>query len=530
MIPVHILCNPVRALLLALLLVLAGPNVSAQAAPQTAPKLVLLVAIDQFRYDYLSRFRNQYTGGLRRLLERGAVFVNANLEHYPTVTAVGHSTMLSGATPAISGIIGNDWYDREEGRQVTSVSDAGTKLLGAPGEAGSSPRRLLVSTVGDELKVAGSRESKVIGISMKDRSAVLPAGRMANAAYWYDDDSGAFVSSTYYFAELPGWVEAFNNRRQANAFAGKAWLEAANGTAVRKLPDNPGKELTTAVYNSPFGNDLVELFTEAAIDAERLGQRGVVDLLAVSFSSNDAIGHSYGPDSPEVHAVSIGVDRTLGRLFDYLDRRLGEGGYLVALTADHGVSPVPETLVAQNQAGGRIRGDFFAPIRNALEARFGPGKWVLSTAGSSPYLDYGLIAKHRLDPAEVRKVAAEAAASIPHVARVYTRDQLLKQRSAVDLIDSRVMRSFHARRSGDLEIILDPYWIRGTSGTTHGTPYNYDAHIPLIFMGPGIVAGRHYKAVALNDLAPTIAAILDIEPPSGSVGRVLDEIFATGAR
>jgi predicted AlkP superfamily pyrophosphatase or phosphodiesterase len=507
------------------LLLWSAGHPAAQARRPARPRLVLLVAIDQFRYDYLTRFRESYTGGLRRLLDRGAVFTNAYLEHYPTVTAVGHSTMLTGATPALSGIIGNDWFDREAGKQVTSVSDDDTKLLGAPGTAGMSPRRLLVSTLGDEMKRGLSRDTKVIGLSLKDRSAVLPAGRAANAAYWYDDDTGAFVSSTYYFPELPAWVTAFNGEQHAQAFAGKMWLEAADGKPARTLPAAAGRALTAAVYSSPYGNDLLERFAEVAVQSEALGQRGVTDLLTVSFSSNDAVGHSYGPDSPEVRAVSLNVDRALGRLLDFLDRTLGENRVLVALTADHGVAPVPEQLAARNETGGRIRGDFFAPIRTALEARFGPGKWLLSTAGSSPYLDYDLIARSKLNPAEVRQVAAAAAAAIPHVARVYTRDQLLTQRGPADAIDARVLRGFNARRSGDLEILLDPFWIRGTSVATHGTPYNYDAHIPLVLLGPGVAPGTYFNHVALNDLAPTLAALLDVEPPSGSVGRVLTEIL-----
>ena len=279
-------------ILLPLLLVLAAGELSAQNRMPQRPKLVLLVAIDQFRYDYLTRFRGDYTGGLQRLLERGAVFTNAYLEHYPTVTAVGHSTMLSGATPATSGIIGNDWYDRESRKAVTSVSDDETKLLGAPGAAGMSPRRLLVSTIGDEMKRGISRESKAIGLSLKDRSAVLPLGRTADAAYWYDDDTGAFVSSTYYFPELPAWVTAFNAPKPANTYAGKVWLPAADGRPARALPTTVDAKLTAAVYASPYGNELLEQFAETAISAEKLGQRGVTDILTVSFSSNDAVGHS----------------------------------------------------------------------------------------------------------------------------------------------------------------------------------------------------------------------------------------------
>ena len=489
----------------------------APQAPQE-PKLILFVAIDQFRYDYLPRFRDEYTGGLKTLLDRGAVFANAHLEHYPTVTAVGHSTMLSGATPAISGIIGNDWYDRATGKQVTSVSDPEATLLGGQGEA-SSPHRLLVTTVGDELKRSGSPDSKVFGISMKDRSAILPAGRMADGAFWFDDDTGTFVSSTFYFAQPPAWAQAFNAAAHSDEFAGKTWLQD------HIMPTETGRLLNAAVYGSSFGNDLLEMFAATLIREEKLGQRGVTDVLTVSFSSNDAVGHTYGPDSPEAHAVSVGVDATLGRLFAAVETAVGMQNVLVVLTADHSVSPMPEVLESQKLPGGRVRGDFFAPAKAALEAEYGPGEWIESTAGTSPYFNYKLMDEQGVDRTEAENVVAAVMREHPQVARVYTRQQILNGRPAYDVIDERVLRSFNAQRSGDLEIVLNPYWIRSGSGTTHGSPYNYDSHIPLIFMGPGIKPGRYYKAAALNDAAPTISALLDVEMPSGSVGRILDEII-----
>lgn len=507
-----------RHIALSLAMSLLVPASLSPQEPPRRPALVLLVAIDQFRYDYLPRFDDEYRGGLKTLLERGATFVNAHLEHYPTVTAVGHSTMLSGATPATSGIIGNDWYDRETGAQVTSVSDGGTRLLGVDGE-GSSPRRLLVSTVGDELKRSGSPDSKVFGISLKDRAAILSAGRMADGAFWYDREAGVFVSSDYYFTRLPAWVQAFNESRYVDEYAGRTWIE---GSA---LPTETGARLNAAVYGSPFGNDLLERFAEELIREEKLGQRGVTDVLTISFSSDDAVGHAFGSDSPQVHAVSLAVDNTLGRLFSALEAMVGMDHVLVVLTADHGVSPLPEMLKAQRMPGGRIHGDFFEPARRALEARFGPGEWIEATAGTSPYLNYGLLSERHVDRAEAERVVAAAMLEQPHVARVYTRQQILDGRPAYDLIDSRVLRSFNARRSGDLEILLEPFWIRRRSGTTHGSPYNYDSHIPLVFMGAGIQAGRYYDAVALNDAAPTIAALLDIEVPAGSVGRILAEIL-----
>jgi len=503
-------------------------------AVEEAPsiRLVLLVAVDQCRYDYLTRFRDEFSGGLARLLTTGAVFSNAYLDHYPTVTAIGHSTMLSGATPAISGIIGNDWYDRALGRSVTSVSDPGTTLVGGTGE-GASPRRLLVSTVGDELKSASRaaegapNRPKVFGLSLKDRSAVLPAGHMADGAYWFDTGTGAFITSTFYRPDLPAWVAGFNAKKLGDASAGKTWtfLDASSGPG-HAMPAAVGAPLYAALYGSPYGNELLAAFAETAIEAERLGQRGVTDILSVSFSSNDAVGHAYGPDSPEVRDMTVRTDRLLQTFFARVDALVGLDHTLVVLTADHGVAPLPELQQARRLPGGRLKGEeLFTPIEDALRARFGEGKWILSTAGTSPYLNHVLIAEKKLDPAEVRRVAAVAAQSAPHVARVYTREQLLSGEVAPDTIGRRILRGYNLTRSGDLEIVLEPYWMRAASGTTHGTPYAYDAHIPLVFMGPGIRPGRYDATVALNDLAPTVATLLAIETPSGSQGRVLNEIL-----
>ncbi len=494
-------------------------------------RLVLFIAIDQFRYDYLTRFRDEYTGGLDRLLRNGANYVNANLEHYPTVTAIGHSTMLSGATPKGSGIVGNDWYDRETGKRVTSVSDESARLIGGSGGAGASPRRLLVDTVGDEMKRAHRDHPKVIGISLKDRSAILLSGHMADAAYWYDPKTGDFVSSTYYFQNLPDSVQAFNKRRLADKYAGAVWqFQRTSPAGLLRMPSEAGPQLSSAIFSSPFGNELLERFVEEILRQEKLGQRDSTDLLAVSFSSNDAVGHSYGPDSPQVHDMCVRTDRLLARLFEHLDRSIGMQHVLVVLTADHGVMPLPERLQQDRMPGGRISGSsLFGPMQDALRARFGPGQWLLQTAGTSPYLNWNLIREKKLDLGEVERVAAQAIADAPHVARVYTREQLLFGEVPKDKVSERVLRSYNARRSGDLEVLLDPYWIRSESGTTHGTPYSYDSHIPLIFMGPGIKAGRYVRPVALNDVAPSLATLLNIETPSGSVGQPLLEMMAGAA-
>jgi len=499
-----------RLVSLAGLLALLSASYSAAAGP---PKLVLAIVVDQFRYDYLTRFRSDYREGLKRLLTQGAVFTNARYEQYPTVTAIGHSTFLSGATPSMSGIVGNEWYERETGKTVTSVSDDTVKLVGASGD-GAAPSRLLVSTVGDELKMA--RGGKVIGISLKDRSAILPAGHMADGAYWFDPRSGSFVSSTYYFSELPAWVAAYNAARPADQYRGAHWLNHTLPADTSVYP---------ALEGSPFGNDLVETFTERAIQTEKLGQRNITDLLAVSFSANDYVGHTFGPDSPEVKEVSIQTDRVLGKLFSTVDAAVGMSNVLVIFIADHGVAPVPEVDAARRMPGGRMpQGVVHQAVESALNAKYGAGQWMLTPSETAFYFNRDLIRQRKLDPTEVERTAAEAARNVPHVFRVYTREMLLN--GMVDFeVGRRVMNGFYAPRSPDMYVLLEPYWLYGAKGTTHSTTFSYDAHVPVIFMGPGIKAGRFDETISVNDVAPTLATYLDIETPGGSVGRCLTEIF-----
>ena len=484
------------------------------------PKLVLAIAVDQFRYDYLLRFRSEYKQGLDRLLTRGAVFSNAYYQHFPTVTAVGHATYMSGALPSVSGIIANDWYERAEGRSVTSVSDDAVKMLGGDGDGGASPRRLLVNTVGDELKMSDSGRSRVIGLSLKDRSAILPAGHMADGAFWFDTKDGQFVSSTYYFPALPAWVSVFNEEHHLDQYKGARWQGG-------QLPGESGPKLYQAVYASPFGNELLESLAERAIVAEKLGQRDVTDLLAISFSSNDAIGHALGPDSAEVHEISVRTDQVFGKLFQFLESKVGIENVLVIFTADHGVAPVPEVNQARKMPGGRMPPRIVRDtVQAALTKKYGEGDWISSPAEHSLYLNLDLIREKKLDRAEVNAAAAEAARAIPHVLRVYAREQLMGGKAMEDAVGRRVMNGFYERRSADIFVLLEPYWMFSAHGTTHGSAFDYDTHVPVIFMGPGIKAGRFDDTIAVNDIAPTLATLLGIATPSGSAGRVLAEIFA----
>jgi len=488
------------------------------AAAPKKPKLVVAVVFDQFRYDYLERFRSDYHSGFDRLLTQGAVFTSAHYQHFPTVTAIGHSTFLSGALPSVSGIIGNEWYDRDDAKLVTSVTDAGTKLLGGPAEAGSSPRRFLADTVGDELKMSDGGKSRVIGVSLKDRAAILPAGHMADGAFWLDNSTGHFVSSTYYFENLPGWVKSFNDAHPADGYAGAKWL---NHTMPADL-----SKLYPALAASPFGNEMVESFAEHALESEHLGTHDETDILTVSFSSNDYIGHAYGPDSPEVREISIRSDALLGKLLQAVDRQVGLDRVLVVMTADHGVAPVPEVNAARHMPGGRMpKGIFADTVQKALRAKYGNFDWITNTEDHSMYLNWELIAAKKLDLAEVTRTAAQAVAGIPHVARVFTREQLMSGEVLPDPSGRDVLNGYYAPRGADIEFLLDPYWINGTSKAVHSSTYDYDTHVPVVFLGAGIRAGRYDESIVVNDIAPTLANILHVETPSGSVGRVLSEMF-----
>jgi predicted AlkP superfamily pyrophosphatase or phosphodiesterase len=510
-----------------LLLALAICWLANAAPPAKKPKLVLLVAVDQFRYDYLTRFRADYNSGLIRLLEKGAVFTNAHYEHFPTVTAIGHSTMLSGATPSISGIVGNEWYDRTTNKQVSSVSDDETSLTGvAQARRGASPRRLLVSTIADEIKMVNNR-SKAIGISSKDRSAILPAGRMADGAFWFDTETGNFVSSTYYAQSFPAWADQFNKSRVVDQWVGKTWMAIdakANGPTFLKLGPTAAKAYYDNIDRSPYGNELLVQFARAAIENEKLGADDDTDVLTISLSANDRVGHSLGPDSPEVKDISIQTDRLLGTFFDYVDKQVGALNYIVVLTADHGVAPMPEVMAKRRMPGGRLpEGVVLNAIQKALTQQYGEGEWVVGKSGPAPYFNYDLIRNKKLSHEKVENAAAEAVRAVPHIYRVYTRTQLLSGRVLTDLVDRRVAAGFHHERGSDLFIVSEPYWLFEARGTSHGTPYNYDSHVPVILMGPGFKPGKYVNRAAVNDIAPTLATLLEIETPSGSAGRVLSE-------
>lgn len=527
-------------------------------------RLVLLIVVDQFRYDYLTRFGDLFgTGGFRRLLRDGASWSNANYDHVPTYTAPGHATMMTGAWPAEDGIIGNDWYDRETNQNVTSVSDNATKLLGGKeGDKGSSPRRLMASTVGDELRLSTNDRAKVVGISIKDRAAILPAGRHADAAYWFNAQTGNMVSSDYYFKTLPAWVAAYNASRPADRYFTQRWerLLPESEYLKRAGVDAPSWETNTArMTNSfphtfggggatapdsafydaldatPFSNDMLLAFAEQAIIAERLGANAQTDVLTVSFSANDYVGHRYGPYSQEVMDITLRTDKQIAALLDFVDARIGLRNTIVAFTADHGVAPPPEQAAALGLGGRRIPiADLLAAVRAGINARYNrkngktePGdEYVLKFTNGNLYLNTAAIARDGADRAEIERIAGEAAMTVPGIKRYLTRTQLENGMIAAgDALGRRIQHGFYSRRSGDVIFVYEPfdYLGEGSVTATHGSPYSYDTHVPLILMGADVRAGNYLDAATPADLAPTLAQLLRIQPPSNAVGRVLIE-------
>jgi len=557
------------------------PRSSQSASQNPRPRLVLLIAIDQFRYDYLERFGELYANnGLRRLMRDGASFVNANYDHFPTYTAPGHATMMTGAVPAATGIVGNEWVDKDAGKRITSVSDTTVTLLGGgPTEIGASPRRLMASTVGDELRLATNDRAKVIGISVKDRSAILPAGRHANAAYWFSIQAGSMVSSTYYFSQLPVWAINFNNTRPLDKLFGTKWERllpedvylkyagpdspqwesgAKTATDTNAFPHNvsggaktPGPQFYSALEYSPFTNDLLVSFAEQAIVNEDLGQDDYTDVLTVSFSSNDYIGHRFGPYSQEAMDASLRVDRAIGTLLDFVQAKIGLDKTIVALTADHGVSPIPEHADAMGLGGARLKAvDFLAVIRAAISRRYNPQKkspdptqdyiYQYEEGGQKRdallngnlYFNYDALARDGVDPNELQEVAAQAACTVKGIARCFTRNQLERGvASDTDPIQRRVVHGFYQTRSGDIVVVAEPYkYLAETINATHGSPYSYDTHVPVIIMGRGVTAGRYFQEASPADIAPTIAALLGIQAPSSVTGRILTEALNSSVR
>lgn len=527
-------------------LALAG---SSQTRPPAAkaparPRLVLQITIDQFRADYLDRFRPQFVaGGFNRLMS-GARFTQCRYDYASTITGPGHATLATGAYPNHHGIIANAWYDRALKRSVNCVEDLNTRIVdsaeGSRDQRGASPHWLMGSTLTDELKIATHFQSKVIAIAVKDRAAVLPGGHNANAAYWYDSKAGRFISSTFYMPMLPAWVAEFNARTPAKDYCGKPWkamaeTPGADGRVLREFRPGadeacPSPRFLDWVEDTPFMTEMELRFAREAIRQEKLGQGPGTDMLTLALCVNDFIGHRYGPYSPEVADMTLRTDRELASFFDDLDRMVGLNNVWIALAADHGVAPTPQFAKDRNLGFGLFESK---TVQDAVQARlsklFGEDRWIESYDTPYIYLNQEAIAKRQISPEKAEEAAAQAAMSTPGVFAAFTKTGLASGNVPNQAISRKVLNSFNLRRSGDVFIVLEPYAVASGSdtSTTHGTPWNYDAHVPILLWGSAFHAGDYADPCQPVDLAATLAAALGIEAPSGAVGTPLTQAIAT---
>lgn len=534
------------------LLLLSGcvavPEAATREAP-AAPKLVVFMVADGLPMRQVTDYRDQLApDGFRRFLDRGVWFANAHYGHGYTVTAAGHAVMLTGAYPDRSGIIGNEWREPLSGAPVYCSGDEAHHYLEhrtAP-LAGTSPRNLRAETVGDVLRSVQPR-SKVIGIAGKDRGAILPAGKLGTA-YMYMSESGGFASSTYYMAEHPQWLKTFNAAKPADAYFKQTWAPLLPESAyARSVPDGqpwmakggngdrlpavigdrhekPGPLFYANLLATPFGDALLLAFARAAIEGEQLGQDDAPDILSLSLSSHDYVNHAFGPESRLSHDHVLQLDQQLQGFFRYLDAKVGAGNYLVVLTADHGFLDTPEWSQSQGKPAGRINpAQPLAWLNAGLSKLFGEGRWVMGWSDSGILLDSKLIAAKRLAPAEVDQQAKRLLLQIDGVADVFTREQLLGKDRATPYLQA-MRKSWHPDLSASLQVLLKPGWVISSrfGGTTHGSPYDYDTHVPILAYGaPWVGQGQVNTPVEVADIAPTLAALLGLRAPAQSVGKPL---------
>ncbi len=566
------MCRRPAPLLAALALVLLPPAVTPAADPPPA-RLVVLVFFDQFRGDYLARWKDQFgQGGFNRLTADGAWFADCHYPYAYTVTAAGHASVSTGCGPADHGVVGNDWFDRKAAKGVNCVgSDRHTQVprrtaegtdddekKGATG--GVSPGRLLQPTFADALKAGTGGKGKVVALSLKNRGAALPGGKEPDACYWMDGGTGRFVTSTYYRDAVHPWVKEFNAGNPAERWKGKSWERVRPELDYAKLsgvddaagegkgaagqgrtfphpfePADPKAKPAyfTAVYTSPYGNDLLLDLAEQAVAAEELGADDVPDLLALSFSSNDAVGHAWGPDSQEVLDVTLRSDAVVERLLALLDDKVGKGRYTLVLTADHGVCPLPEQ--DKEKRGKRVQPATAAKVEGFLTETYGKGagKWVEAVSGPWVYLNAKAVAAAGLKGADVETAVAEWVRKQDGVEGAYTRAELAAGVPEKDAVGRMVARSFHPERCGDLYVMLKPYHLPSAAtgtGTTHGSPWEYDTHVPLVVYGPGVTAGLRKGRASPLAAAAILAKAAGVKPPAGAKEGVPDGLFGGKGR
>jgi predicted AlkP superfamily pyrophosphatase or phosphodiesterase len=525
---------------------------------QENPKLVIGIVVDQMRYDYLTRFYHKYSeGGFKRMMNEGFNCKNNHYNYIPTKTAPGHASIFTGTTPKYHGIIGNNWFDKELNKNVESVEDTNYQTVGADNTSGQiSPQRMLTTTFADENRLFTQLRGKTIGVSLKDRGSVFPAGHTANAAYWFDyenNGTGNWVSSTFYLTELPKWVKNFNTSSIVESYF-KEWNTLYPiETYTESGPDLntferifKGKETATFPYNlgelrklngdydmialSPFGNNLTTDFALAAIDGEALGQDEITDVLTISYSSTDKIGHDFGVNAKETEDTYLRLDLELERLFNALDKKVGVGAYTVFLTADHGAPDVPAYLLSEKVPAGLFDENAMLKELNVLlENKFGTSNLLLSRINNQLYFDHAKITVNNLDLEDLKEYAALALLKYDLIDKVFITSEINQLENTDGYVESMLSYGHHQKRSGEVLFVYKPAvfkdapWNR--TGTDHHTGFNYDTHVPLLFFGKGIKQGATFKRTEIIDIAPTMSALLGISLPNGSIGMPLEFVL-----
>ncbi len=519
----------------------------------SSPKLVVGIVVDQMRYDYLTRFYDRYgEGGFKRLLNEGFEFKNNHFNYIPTYTGPGHASVYTGTYPAIHGIIANDWYDKEIKQSVYCAQDDDVNPVGTTHNAGKmSPHRMKTTSITDQLRLHTQQKSRVIGISIKDRGAILPAGHSGTAYWFHGKKEGNWISSSFYMKSLPAWVQHFNTSSIAESYLNDTWntlypLE----TYTESGPDlSPYEDKFKGVENSvfpydlkslaldngnfdiiketPFGNNITTDFAMAAIDGEQLGKNNITDFLAISYSSPDYIGHTFGPNAVEVQDNYLRLDLEIERLLKFLDMEVGKNNYLIFLTADHGAVHNPNYLQSQNiPAGFFNRSDLETQLKEFSVYTFSVDL-IEKIQSNQVFLKKEALKTKNLKSEVVQQTLADFILTYPQIDKVFTRKNLEGNTYNRDT-GYLVQNGFNQKRSGDVVFVLDPAVISTwyeNGGTTHGSGFTYDTHVPLIFFGNGIKKGHTYQKSEITDITPTLSALLGIARPNGSTGRVLTELF-----
>lgn len=510
------------------------------------PKLVVGIVIDQMRNDFLYRYYDKYSErGFKRLMREGFNCRNHHYHYATTYTGPGHAAIYTGSIPAINGIVGNDWYELS-GKLMYVAEDSTVNGVGTDSKAGKmSPRNMLTTTITDQLRLASNFRSKVIGVAIKDRGAILPAGHTANAAYWFDAANAKWVSSSFYMNKLPQWAEQFNQSGRVEALQKNAWQtllpisqyvesEADDQSYERTLegeekPIFPHKiNSAAALTYTPFGNTLTKEFALAAFRNENLGKSGETDFLCVSFSSPDIGGHSFGPFSIETQDMYLRLDLEIAEMLETFDKELGKGNYLVFLTADHGVADVPAFLKKNKiPAGNSVETNHLEVVQTAIEKKLGAGKWIRYAENQQIYLNQELLEQKNVSVRQIYEIAKKA---LLHQSDVYTVVNLWDNdiSSALPTYYAEMVKNiYHPKRSGEILILLKPAYFYGfvKGGTTHGTFYNYDTHVPMLWFGWQVPRGETTRRTSIADIAPSLAIFLNILPPNGSVGEPIREVL-----